>query len=138
MGHSGTWVSTLAALVEYLLTKFSTAQAQPTTAQQRNSSKASEVGCVWDLGHLCRRWEGYVPRTKHAFGSGSMRTFRLFPQRQLRCYAHGRGRARPSRLGQTVSLDQVSTSAPSRWLMLLLPLAHVGRTKTLMHCALCL
>ncbi|KAG8163712.1 hypothetical protein KVR01_007009 [Diaporthe batatas] len=34
-----------------------------------------------------------------------MRALRLFPQRQLRCYAHGPGRARPSRLGETVSLD---------------------------------
>ncbi|KAH8744919.1 hypothetical protein F5883DRAFT_439375 [Diaporthe sp. PMI_573] len=34
-----------------------------------------------------------------------MRAFRLFPQRQLRCYAHRPGRARPPRLGQTVSLD---------------------------------
>lgn len=34
-----------------------------------------------------------------------MRAFRLFPQHQLRCYAHGPGRGRPSRLGETVSLE---------------------------------
>ncbi|POS72984.1 complex 1 protein [Diaporthe helianthi] len=49
-------------------------------------------------------------------------TARLFPQRQLRCYAHGPGRTRPWRLGETVSLDHT----PGRRV-----------AGSLMRCALC-
>lgn len=61
----------------------------------------------WATGILA----GHVSQTTSPPGSSSMRAFRLFPQHQLRCYAHGPGRGRPSRLGETVSLDHVRTRA---------------------------